>query len=244
MKILPATCCLVALLGSAIGCVGATADHMPSEDPVPYRQDGPQLLGAAAGPTAESAVKAKRAVPTDRAVSYEAFGAIGDGVADDLPAIVEAHAFANAHGLSVQARPVAAYHLGRRSLTAVIATDTDWGTARFIIDDTDVEDHRASLFAVRSLLDPVKLAIPRLTRDQRRLDERPLVLKGGVFSTIANRMKQAKGYNYWARNIAIQRSNTSVVGLALSSNQPPAPGGQEFPPEVRIKGGRRRPASS
>ena len=38
---------------------------------------------------------------------------------------------------------------------------------------TDVENHRASLFAVRSLLEPVKLSIPRLTRDQRHLDAHP-----------------------------------------------------------------------
>jgi hypothetical protein len=216
-------------------------------------------------------------VPTDRPVTYEAFGAVGDGVTDDLPAIVEAHAFANAQGLPVKSKPGATYHLGRRALTAVIATDTDWGTSRFIIDDTDVENHRASLFAVRSLLKPLTLAIARLTRDQRRvdvqppvdcwvrvennrkrvfirrglnqnngtpqrdcfilrrdgsiegdidwdydtitrveaqpIDERPLVLKGGVFTTIANRMKAEKGYNYWLRNIAINRSNTTVEGV-------------------------------
>lgn len=216
-------------------------------------------------------------VPADQPVNYEAFGAVGDGVADDLPAIVKAHAFANTHGLPVKTKAGATYHLGRRALTAIIATDTDWGTSRFIIDDTDVENHRLSLFSVQSLLEPVTLTIPRLTRDQRRLDVRPprdcwvrvensnrkryireglnqnngsaqrdcfilrrdgsiegdidwdydvvtkvearpidertLVLLGGVFTTIANRMKQDKGYNYWQRNIAISRSNTTVEGL-------------------------------
>ena len=90
------------------------------------------LLAGAAGPATVFAAETKRTVPTDRPVSYEAFGAVGDGVVDDLPAIVEAHAFANAHGLSVQAKPGATYHLGRRALTAIIATDTDWGSARFI----------------------------------------------------------------------------------------------------------------
>jgi len=47
------------------------------------------------------------------------------------------------------------------------------GHGAFIIDDTDVENHRASLFAVRSLLEPVTLSIPRLTRDQRRLGAPP-----------------------------------------------------------------------
>lgn len=236
------------------------------------------LCGFAAGVApAVAATKGKRSVPTDRPVNYEAFGAVGDGVVDDLPAIVEAHAFANTHGLAVRTKPDATYHLGRRALTAIIATDTDWGTSRFVIDDTDVENQRASLFAVRSLLEPVTLSIPRLTRDQQRvdvqpprdcwvrvennrkrvyirrglnqnngapqrdcfilrrdgsiegaidwdydvitrieahpLDERPLVLRGGVFTTIANRMKREKGYSYWSRNISINRSNTTVVGL-------------------------------
>ena len=236
------------------------------------------LLGVASGVAPVfAATENKRTVPTDRPVSYEAFGAVGDGVADDLPAIVEAHAFANTHGLAVKAKPDATYHLGRRALTAIIATDTDWSTSKFIIDDTDVENHRVSLFAVRSLLKPVTLSIPRLTRDQRHvdvrpprdcwvrvenkgkrvyirrglnqnngtpqrdcfilrrdgtiegaidgdydtitrveaqpIDERPLVLKGGIFSTTANRMTQDKGYNYWSRNIVITRSNTTVTGL-------------------------------
>jgi len=214
---------------------------------------------------------------TNEVVTYEAFGAIGDGVADDLPAICQAHEHANAHGLRVKANPTATYHLGRRALTAVIATDTDWNTARFTIDDTDVENHRASLFEVRSLLAPEEISITSLARDQKQLDARPahdchilvadeskrlyirrglnqnagvpqhdcfilhrdgtiegdidwhydridrievqpiddqpLVLSGGVFTTFANRMRQDQGYNYWARNITVTRPNTEIVGL-------------------------------
>ena len=233
---------------------------------------------AAANDSASPTPAASPAVPTDQPVNYESFGAVGDGVADDLPAIVKAHAFANTHGLPVKTKAGATYHLGRRALTAIIATDTDWGTSRFLIDDTDVENHRLSLFAVKSLLEPVTLTITKLTRDQRQLDvrpprdcwvrvensqrrryireglnqnngsaqrdcfilrrdgsiegdidwdydtvtkvearpidEQPLVVRGGIFTTTANRMKQEKGYNYWLRNIAITRSNTTVVGLA------------------------------
>lgn len=210
-------------------------------------------------------------------VTYEKFGAVGDGVHDDLPAICEAHKYANAHGLPVKTKPEATYHLGGQALTAIIATDTDWSTSRFTIDDTKAENHRKSLFEVRSLLKPEKLPIERLARDQRKLDVRPkrdchvvvtnndikryirrganrnsgtaqrdcfilrqdgsiegdidwnyekisrvearpidakrLVLRGGVFTTVANQMKQEVGYNYWVRNIAITRSNTEVDGL-------------------------------
>ncbi len=235
------------------------------------------LAGLAASLVVGFAAEGEPVGFADRPVDYEAFGAVGDGIADDLPAIVKAHAFANAHGLPVKTKAGATYHLGRRALSAIIATDTDWGTSRFIIDDTDVENHRIPLFAVQSLLEPVKLTIPRLSRDQRRLDvrpgrdcwvrvenshrkryireglnqnngsaqrdcfilrrdgaiegdidwdydtvtqvearpidERPLVLRGGIFTTTANRMKQEVGYNYWQRNIVITRSNTIVEGL-------------------------------
>lgn len=214
---------------------------------------------------------------TEPFVTYEAFGAVGDGVADDLPAICQAHAHANANHLPVRTKQDATYHLGSRALTAIIATDTDWNSSRFTIDDTQVDDHKAPLFEVRSQLAPVELPIQQLTRDQRRLhlqpahdchvlvendqkrlyirrglnqnqgvaqndcfilrrdgsiegaidwhydtitrvearpiDEKPLVVRGGVFTTFANRMKQEVGYNYWSRNIEITRSNTEISDL-------------------------------
>jgi hypothetical protein len=228
---------------------------------------------ARAGGSAETG-----AVASEGAITYEAFGAVGDGEADDLPAICKAHEHANRHGRSVRSNPKATYHLGRRSRTAVIATDTDWSTSRFIIDDSrDVENHRAPLFEVRSLLKPVAVKLDRLKRDQARLDARPpvdclvyvenrnrkiyirrglnrnsgtaqrevfilrrdgsvegaiawdydsitriearpldpkpLVVRGGHFTTMANRMRQKVGYNYWGRNIRICRSNTEINGL-------------------------------
>ena len=38
-------------------------------------------------------------------VDYESFGAKGDGVTDDLPAICRAHDPANSHGLCVRTKP-------------------------------------------------------------------------------------------------------------------------------------------
>ena len=213
----------------------------------------------------------------DGNVDYETFGAQGDGVADDMPAICKAHDYANAHGLRVRSKADATYHLGGQPLTAIIATDTDWNTSRFTIDDTQVEDHKRSIFSVQSQLVSEHIQIDQLRRDQQKLDirpqrdchvlvendhkriyirrglnqnngvsqhdcfilrrdgsidspidwdyneitrietrpidEAPLVLRGGVFTTFANRMQQDTGYNYWARNIAISRSNTEVDGL-------------------------------
>lgn len=213
----------------------------------------------------------------DGLVNYEAFGAQGDGVTDDMAAICKAHAYANEHGMGVRTREDATYYIGGQALTAVIATNTDWNTSRFNIDDVKVEDNKASVFQVRSQLQPVELKLDRLARDQKQVDAQPgqtcfvrvendnkkqfirrglnenqgvpqqdcfvlspdgsvtspidwdydeitrieaqpiadipLVLRGGVFTTFANRMKKEVGYDYWARNIKISRSNTEVDGL-------------------------------
>jgi hypothetical protein len=214
----------------------------------------------------------------DGCVDYEAFGATGDGVTDDMPAICKAHEYANEHSLPVKTPPGAVYHLGTRALTAVITTETDWNTSRFTIDDSgEVEDNKTPLFEVRSLLEQEELQIDRLTRDQRQLDARPehdclvlaendnkmlyirrglnqnkgaaqhdcfvlrrdgsieadidweydtitrvearpiddntLYIRGGIFTTFANRADNSSGYNYWGRNIVISRSNTEIDGL-------------------------------
>lgn len=81
-------------------------------------------------------------------VTYEAFGAVGDGKADDLEAIVKTHEYANENGLSVFANETATYYIGGANKTACIMTDTDWSTARFVIDDTQVENRSAWVFNV------------------------------------------------------------------------------------------------
>ena len=81
-------------------------------------------------------------------VTYEDFGAVGDGKADDLEAIVKTHEYANKNGLSVFANETATYYIGGADRTACIMTDTDWSTAHFIIDDTQVENRSAWIFNI------------------------------------------------------------------------------------------------
>ena len=211
-------------------------------------------------------------------VNYEAFGAAGDGITDDMQAICDAHAYANEHGQAVRTKPDATYYIGGQPLTAIITTNTDWNTSRFTIDDAaGVEDHRRCLFEVRSQLSKESLSFDKLTRDQRQvdihpdtacwicveddtkrlyvrrgrninqgapqkdcfilnpngtiegdidweyetitsvaawpIDPEPLLIQGGIFTTIANRWAKDEGYEYWSRNIIIHRSNTEVDGL-------------------------------
>lgn len=211
----------------------------------------------------------------ENAVTYEAFGAKGDGVTDDMPAIQKAHEHANQKGLPVRSKPDATYHLGTKALTAVIQTDTDWGSSKFIIDDSKgVENKNRALFEVRSALEPISLKIDRLKRGQTRLDirlpqdclvyvtnknkrlfirkgknqndgtpqqevfvlkkdgtiigaiewdyeviteisaqpidEKPLQIRGGVFTNLANQGSPENSPGYWNRNISVRRSNTII----------------------------------
>lgn len=211
-------------------------------------------------------------------VNYNDFGAVGDGKTDDINAIASTHAFANQHGLSVKADKGASYYIGRNERTAIIQTDTDFSTANFIIDDTDVENRNTPIFKVSSNLKSIKLeGIKTLKRNQEKIDaslpgsclitvtnsnlmhyiryglnvnngsaqtdiflvdkngnvdanapiiwdfdqiteisalpinEKNLNITGGRFTTIAN--KEESFYNYYHRNIAIQRSNVLIDGL-------------------------------
>ena len=211
-------------------------------------------------------------------VHYSDFGARGDGKADDMDAIAATHAFANLHHLLVKADEGATYYIGGKERTALIRTDTDFGTAAFLIDDTEVQNRNASVFTVSSDLRPFKLeTIPSLKRNQKKIDaalpgpclitvtnanvkqyirfglnqnkgssqtdlfvvdkngnvdmnapiiwdfdritdmtalpidETPLKITGGRFTTIAN--KAESKYTYYTRNIAIRRSNVLVEGL-------------------------------
>ena len=71
-------------------------------------------------------------------VSYKDFGAVGDGVTNDIAAIADAHAYANSRGLPVKAEEGATYYISDVDSTVNIMTDTDWTGASFIIDDRNV----------------------------------------------------------------------------------------------------------
>lgn len=211
-------------------------------------------------------------------VGYRDFGAKGDGKTDDMDAIAAAHAFANQQNLPVKADEGATYYIGGKERTAVIRTNTDFGTAAFIIDDIDVANRNASVFVVSSSLQPFDLkGVTSLKRNQEKIDatlpgpclitvtntnvkhyirfglnqnngaaqtdifmvdkngkvdmdapiiwdfdqitqisalpidQKPLTITGGKFTTIANQAESK--YTYYQRNIAIKRSNVVVDGL-------------------------------
>ncbi len=211
-------------------------------------------------------------------VGYSDFGAAGDGKTDDINAIAATHAFANQNELAVKIEGDATYYIGARSRTAIIRTDTDFGKASFIIDDTAVENRNTPVFMVNSGLQPIKPeGLTSLKRNQEKIDlsfpatcivtvtnsnvkryiryganqnngssqtdifvvdrdgrvdmkapiiwdfdkitditalpidEKVLTIRGGRFTTIAN--KAESKYTYYSRGIAVRRSNVVIEGV-------------------------------
>ncbi len=104
-------------------------------------------------------------------VQYQDFLAKGDGKTDDMLAIAATHAFANEQNLKVKADDNATYYIGGKDMTAVIKTDTDFGKAKFIIDDTAVENIKSSVFSVNSNQQPFSVTgVTSLKRNQPKID--------------------------------------------------------------------------
>ena len=117
-------------------------------------------------------------------VSYSDFGARGDGKTDDIDSIAATHAYANQHGLTVKADDGATYYISGKNRTAVIMTNTDFGTAAFIIDDSSVENRNASVFLVSSGLKPFRPeGISSLKRNQEKID---ISFPGTCLVTVTN----------------------------------------------------------
>ena len=147
-------------------------------------------------------------------VHYSDFGAKGDGKTDDIDAIAGAHAFANQHGLLVKADEGATYYIGGKERTAAIRTDTDFGTAAFIIDDTDVENNRASVFIVSSRLLPFKIeGIVSLRRNQRKIN---VTLPGTSLITVTN--SHVKHYIRFGLNQNNGSSQTDIFVVDKNGN--------------------------
>ena len=211
-------------------------------------------------------------------VTYEEFGAIGDGKADDQKSIIAAHAAANAKGLPVRAGDGKTYYIGKGAAIAIVKTDVDFGTANFVIDDRTLDNYRNPVFRVDPSTRPfqvkgvkslaagqaglgvalpgpclieaqddtvrqyiryglnqndgfaqkeVFLADATGTIDPRTpiiwnyktvtrltaypVDAKPLVVKGGHFTTIANQAESR--YTYHGRGIAVGRSNVRIEGI-------------------------------
>ena len=225
---------------------------------------------------------------TPEFVSYEKFGAKGDGKTDDQLAIAAAHDFANAAKLPVKVKNNAQYYIGGGDRVITITTNTDFGNAKFTIDDRKVKNFKRPIFEVKSNKKSYRIKdLTSLYKNQTRLpirlkadsllvltnnnikhfirygtnanngkaqtdiiivskdgtiskdtplawnfekittctaypiDDEQLVIKGGIFTTIAN---QAPGtHQYYLRNIKITRSNVLVSNITHKVIEPDKP---------------------
>lgn len=82
-------------------------------------------------------------------VSYEMFGAKGDGVTDDYAAIKATHDYANEHHLKVVGLPEKTYLIKDVAETIDIETNVDWKNSTIIFDDTDEGLNNIRIFRVK-----------------------------------------------------------------------------------------------
>jgi hypothetical protein len=147
-------------------------------------------------------------------VRYSDFGALGDGKTDDIDAIAAAHAFANKEGLPVKADDGATYYISGKNRTAVIRTDTDFGNASFIIDDTDVENRNSHIFLINSGLRSYKPeGISSLKRNQKKID---ISFPGTCLVTVTN--SQVKRYIRFGANQNNGSSQTDIFIVDKDGN--------------------------
>jgi hypothetical protein len=147
-------------------------------------------------------------------VHYSDFGAKGDGKSDDLDAIAVTHAVANQYGLAVKADEGATYYISGKNRTAVIRTDTDFGSAAFVIDDTSVERRSAHVFLVSSALQPFKPeGITSLKRNQKKI---AAALPGTCLITVTN--SNVKRYIRYGPNQNNGSSQTDIFIVDKSGN--------------------------
>lgn len=158
--------------------------------------------------------KDARKFKSNGVVRYSDFGAKGDGKTDDIDAIAATHAFANEHGLPVKADEGATYYIGGKKRTAVIRTDTDFGTASFTIDDTNLEDRRTNVFLVNSSLQPFKLeGVSSLKRNQKKID---VSLPGTCIVTVTD--SNVKRYIRYGANQNNGSSQTDIFIVDKNGN--------------------------
>ena len=120
-------------------------------------------------------------------VTYEQFGAIGDGKTDDIEAIAKAHAYANEHRLPVKAKDDATYYIGGKCCPVTVKTSTDFGKAHFIIDDRACEAHNKHIFYVTSDCEYYPVKIDKLDKGQKKID---IPHEGNIFVKVRNENKR------------------------------------------------------
>ena len=129
-------------------------------------------------------------------LTYEQFGAVGDGVTNDYEAFYKTHEMANKAGQTVKATPGKKYLLekpiAQNSLVSIqIKTNTVWTGAEFIIDDREIDTKtnrswNRAVFEVQSDYNVEKIYNEELLKS---------ILDAGLNRT-TTKIDLGDGYNY------------------------------------------------
>lgn len=119
----------------------------------------------------------------EKYLTYEEFGAVGDGKNDDFAAIIACHEEANRTGTPVKARDGATYYIGGKDAAAVIKTDVDFGSARIVIDDRNVERNGSFVFSIESDYEFAPVELAPIKKNQKKID---LPHSGQLFVKVYN----------------------------------------------------------
>ena len=121
-------------------------------------------------------------------VTYSDFGAVGDGVANDFEAMLNAHAYANENKLPVKGESGKSYRIVSTekdglARTIIIKTPTDWQGTTIIVDDTDIahadgkgRDFNSPIFRVEPYEEIVEISeetiasLPKITTKTTKID--------------------------------------------------------------------------
>ena len=151
-------------------------------------------------------------------VSYEEFGAVGDGVTNDFPAIFAAHNYANENGLTVKAEAGKTYYISDTRIdgvaaAAVVKTDVIWTGAEFIIDESPYSTHENYGMYVKSIFDIVsdyplekitdKTVLEKIVADGLNKKTKKINLKFDYPTMLIpynseHRVYRRRGYGAWA----------------------------------------------
>ena len=130
-------------------------------------------------------------------VTYEQFGAVGDGVTDDYESIFKTHEFANINNKKVITNNNKTYLIKNVPKPIIIKNDVDWGKSKFIIDDSEItlNESYINVFLIDSDSEEFEISIESLNKSTRYI---PLLSNETGFVYVENSNKKQyirKGVN-------------------------------------------------
>ncbi len=139
-------------------------------------------------------------------VYYEDFGASGDGITNDFQAMKRTHDYANEHNITVRGKLGSIYLIREAGEPISVKTNTDFGGAKLIFDDTALTSMRNTETGISgvyydSILFRIDNDYPYMRADERMLaeinscrDDEGYILRGLETGGVSERINLKLGY--------------------------------------------------